>query len=360
MSQITIKEEGISKEQFEKFKHELHESLKPRVTPQSLNEAGRSMEEDYKPKLAEAIKSRKRIEYSEGVTNKKKLVEAIGALSGGSAIPEVWAAEVERLHIYPNSKFLSVPGLVNWKDDVTGQPGSTVHVPTVDKIVGVDVTEGTEPTISAATVNSVPIALKTIGAAYYMTKADAEELLPGAIDALNAGLGSGIAQKLDTDFIGWLNAPLGVTRGTYDLTSSTPSTLRGSYIATAIGSMRAGTYEPAILLVHPYQMTALLKDQAFYDASQFGSREVIERGAVANYFGVDLVQTPLIYSTGNTYKAYLIAKGAVCGAVKRRPEIETDYIIESGRHYVRMDMRFGGTIVHMDGVLQILTKNDQA
>ena len=365
---IIVEVQGaVKQEDLEKFKKELTEALKtanqPAPKPTALNEAATPKTEDYKPKLAELIKHKRKISYSLGINDatpqdQKELCEAYGALSGGSAIPQIWAAEVERLHIYPNSKFLSTPGLVNWKDDITGNPGNQVHVPTVEKVVAVDVTEGTEPTINAATVSSVPISLKTIGAGYYMSKADTEDLLPGAIDALNAGLGTGIAEKVDADFLAWLAAPKAATRGTLDLTGATPTTLRGSYIAASIGSLRAATYEPAFLIVHPLQMVSLLKDAAFYDASQFGSAEVTQRGAVANYFGVDLIQTPLVYSTGATYKAFLLAKGAICGAIKRRPEINTDYIIESGRNYVRMDMRFGGTIVHPDGVFEIKTKSD--
>lgn len=331
------------------IRRDIRESKTIKPSPKSLNEAASRQPEDYREKLIEALKDKKRIEFSAGITSRKRMVEAIGALSGGSAIPEVWSSEVERLHVYPNSKFLSVPGLVNWKDDITGAPGDTINVPTVDKVVAVAVTEGTEPTVSAGTVSSIPVTLATIGAAYYMTKADVEELIPGTIDALNEGLGAANAEKVDTDWLGWLENPNVAIRGTLDITAA----LTGSAIAEAIGSLRAGTYEPAFLLVHPVAMVSLLQDQAFYDASQFGTREVIERGAVANYFGVDIIQTPLIDGTGGTYRNFMVAKGALVGAIKRQPEIETDYIIESGRHYIRMDMRFGGTIVHTDGVFEI-------
>lgn len=339
----------------ERMKRSMREAATPVQKPQSLNESAGPVQEDYKPGLIEALKGRRKISYSEGVTTRKMMQEAIGSLVGGSAIPEIWAAEVERLHVYPNSKFLSVPGLVNWKDDITGAPGDTINVPTVEKVVAVSVQEGAEPTISAATVSSVPVTLATIGAAYYMTKSDVEELIPSTVDALNAGLGSAIAEKVDTDYLGYCDSPNGLAGGT--LTTAILGTvgMTGSILARAIGSMRARTYEPAFYVCHPLTLIKMLQEQRFYDASQFGTREVAERGAIANYFGVDIITTPVVPNSGGTYKSFLLAKGACVGAVKRRPEIETDYIIESGRHYVRMDMRWGGTIVHLHGLFEVNT-----
>jgi len=350
--QIVVDTTELRKE-LEKMRHEMTELRKlstPDPSPTRLNEAAiPPSPEDYKSKIVEAIKGGIRIDTAK--QTREQMTEAIGALSGGSAIPEVWAAEVERLHVYPNSKFLSVPGLVNWKDDITGSPGDRVHIPTVEKVVAVAVSEGTEPTISAATVNSIPVTLQTIGAAYYMTEADVEDLIPSTIDALNEGLGAGIAEKVDTDWLTWLENPSTSIKGTL----AVAAVMTGSVIAEVIGSLRAGTYEPTFLIVHPVTMVSLLQNQAFYDAAQFGTREVIERGAVANYFGVDIIQTPLIDGTGGTYRSFMLAKGALGGAIKRRPDIRTDYVIESGRNYVRMTMRFGGTIIHTDGVHEITT-----
>lgn len=343
-------------EQFEtKMTNLVKEAVNPTPAPKALNEAASPTKEDYKQKLIEAMQAHKFIEWNEGVTSKKVMAEAIGALTSTSAVPDIWASEVERLHVYPNSVMLSTPGLVNWKSDITGKPGNKIEVPTVDKVVAVAVTDGTEPTISAATVSKVQITLNVIGASYYLTSSDIEDMVPGTIDALNAGLGSGIAQKLDTDFISYLNAPDGVTRGTLTTATLGSVAMSGSILARAMGSLRAGTYNPAFFLTHPQCIVSLMQNQAFYDASQFGNNEVTQRGAVASYYGVDIVSTPVIYSTGGTYKSYLVSKGALVGAIKRKPEIVSQYVIESGRTYVRADMRWGGTIAHFDGVFQVCT-----
>ena len=359
--QIIVDTSGITR-QLEEMKiqlREMKENQNPIAKPAALNEAVANGKEDYKVKLIEAIKGHKYIEWNEGITNPKVMSEAIGALTGANAIPDVWSSEVERLHVYPNSVFLSVPGLVNWKTDIVGRPGSTVEVPTVEKVVAVAVTDGTEPTATAATVSKVQIALSVIGASYYMTKSDIEDMVPSTIDALNAGLGSAIAEKLDTNFLTYLSAPASGTntRGTLTTAALSSISMTGSLLARAVGSLRAGTYNPAFYICHPQTLISMMQTQAFYDASQFGTREVAERGAVANYFGVDIITTPCAYSTGGTYKSLLIAKGALCGVIKRKPEIESQYVIESGRTYIRADLRWGGTIVHGDGVFEINTKD---
>lgn len=395
--QIIVDTSGIQKEladnrkEIAELKKLIQESRTPEPKPESLNEAAQGSTDyrrEYKQKLAEAIKNRRtfrgvRGEAKDNIIKELGLIKAseqevkafsesfskpiresllqegtIPAITTTSALPDVWAAEVERLHVYANSKFLSVPGLVKWKTDIQGA-GTTVEVVTVGKAIAVAVDEGTEPTTNAATVGKIQISLTTRGCAYYLTEADVEDIVPSTIDALNAGLGSGIAEKLDSDFYTWASAPASGTNIGGTLTTAILGTvaMSGSILARAMGSMRSKTYEPAFFFCHPQTVTKMMQNQQFYDASQFGTRDVIERGAIANYYGVDFIQTPVVYSTGGTYKSLLLARGAMGGVMKRTPVARTDYIIESGRNYVKMTARYGGTPLHSDGIWQIDTSD---
>lgn len=372
---------------------ELRAAQTPEPKPQRMNEAAQpktNWRQDYRVKLAEAIKSRTSFSAFRGqatdslrqklgdvqispddakgfadnfapskpMQESLQLQEAIPAITTTNALPDVWAAEVERTHIYPNSKFLNVPGLVKWKTDIQGA-GTTVEVVTVGKAIAVAITEGSEPTTNAATISKIQIALASRGCAYYLTEADVEDMVPSTIDALNAGLGSGIAEKLDSDFYTWAVTPASGSNIGGTLTTAVLGTvaMSGSILARAMGSMRSKTYEPAFFFCHPQTVTKMMQNQQFYDASQFGTRDVIERGAIASYYGVDFIQSTVVTSTGGTYKSALLARGAMGGVMKRTPVARSDYIIESGRNYVRMTGRYGGTPLHGDGVWEIDTSD---
>lgn len=325
----------------------LQESIKETVGGAREGGEPAPPEIEYKGKLVELIKGARKLSNK---PEDRQLMEAIGAVSAGSAIPEIWAAEIERLHVYPKSIFLT-GGFVNWKEELTGKPGDTVHVITVEKIVAVDAVAGDEPTISAAPISSVPVTLKEIEAAYYITKSDLEDVVPSTVDALNDGLGTGLAEKVDTDFFTWLDG-LAACAGTLDVGAA----MTGSAIAEAKGSMEAGTYDPVALLVGPQAHASLTQDEQFTNAAKYGARDVITRGFVADYLDIAIFRTPLLGGAdGGSYTSWLLAQGAVCGAVKRQPDMESDYSIKDRRQYVISTMRFGGTMPHPDGIFKITT-----
>jgi hypothetical protein len=69
---------------------------------------------------------------------------------------------------------------------------------------------------------------------------------------------------------------------------------------------------------------------------------------------VPLVQGTLVYG-GGTYRSFMMAKGAIVGAIKRDLGFEKEYYVKDQREYTVASIRFGGTVVHTSGIGLILT-----
>lgn len=165
------------------------------------------------------------------------LTETIGSVNPDCCIPEIWADDVERTHIYPGSVFWGA-WFVRWERGIDGQPGDTVWICTVGTAVATTIAAAcTEPTTTGATITCKSMTLTDYACAFYMCKNDIESVMPDLINELNAGLGSCLERQIDNYFFDVARTD-DCTAGT--LTSS--SALSGSLIAEAMGSMRNGKW----------------------------------------------------------------------------------------------------------------------
>jgi len=367
---IIVEKEGISKEELAKALEENTKKILEAVTsPEKLESATEVLpgetSEDYREKLVESLTTPRETsgwkwngpqdneEAKQVVGEVKvadpKLQEAIGAVTATNAIPEIWAAEVERLSVYPNSAFWGAP-YINWKTEIKGKPGDTVNVITVAPVVCADL-GCEEPTTTAATIGKVPITLTNQVCAYYICKTDMEDVVPDTIDKLNEGLASCLDVCIDNYFL--KQALVGANAGTYTHTAG----MTGSLIARAMGSMEAGTYEPAVLIMHPVVYKGLMQDSQFTNAATFGNRSVIARGEIDSFLGVQMIERPkgTLAVGGGTYRSLMLANGAVAGAIKRGITLETEYVARLQQKFILASVRFGGTVVHTNGVFWIVT-----
>lgn len=136
---------------------------------------------DYKAPLVEMLKTKK--SFTTDIKVKKKLEEAIGAVSAANAIPEIWAADVERCCPFPASAFWGAP-FMKWHDDVKGAPGDTVNVVTVGKADCIT-PYCEEGTTTAASVGKEAITLTEYKCAHYICKTDLEDMVPDTVTELN-------------------------------------------------------------------------------------------------------------------------------------------------------------------------------
>ena len=284
-----------------------------------------------------------------------KLMEAIGSVNPDCCIPEVWADDVERTHVYPGSVFWGA-WFVRWERGIQGQPGDKVWICTVGTAVATTIAaECTEPTTTGATISCKAINLTDYACAFYMCKNDIESVQPDLITELNAGLGSCLERQIDNYFFDVARTN-GCTAGT--LTSS--SALSGSLIAEGMGSMRNGTYEPVVLITHPVPMSSLLQDSNFVYACRYGNRDVITGGRVLEWLNLQILMVPkgtLSIGSGS-YDSLLLAKNALAAAVKHGLRIESEYSVINQRRYVLATIKFGGTCLHPDGIWWIRSTDD--
>lgn len=272
--------------------------------------------------------------------------EAIGALSAGSAVPEVWARDVFRCCPYPASAFLYAP-FIKWHTDIKGKPGDTIHVITVGKA-----TCGTagcaEPESTAPSIGAIAITLEEYQCSLYVCRNDLEDMVEDTITEINNSLASCLDECIDNAFIAnimGLGSTLDKGLGTYD----------PNWIAEAMGTMRSGTCEPVALIIHPAVEAAFMQNSQFVNAATFGDRSVITGGHIISYLGLDIIVVPKgsLIPTVGTYASLMLSRYAVHAAMKRDPTIESQYLVQTQRKYIYASVRFGKSVVCNDGVLWI-------
>ena len=102
----------------------MKDSQIPVEKPTSLTETVKPTY-DYRQKLAEMIRDPNRTgDFIWGKNDNRgedlRLFETIGAASAGSAVPEIWAADVFRCCPYPASAFWDAP-FIKWHEDIHGK-----------------------------------------------------------------------------------------------------------------------------------------------------------------------------------------------------------------------------------------------
>jgi hypothetical protein len=338
----------------DKLATKIAEKMAPAQTPTALNEPPVSVKPfDYKTKLCEMVRNTNLgFKYSgdkDLKTQENQFFESIGALSAGSAVPEIWASEVYRSSIYPASAFLNAP-FVKWHDDIKGKPGDTVHVITVGKAIG-----GTagcaEPVSTAPSVSAVAITLEEWQCSMYVCKNDLEDVVEDTLVAINDSLSECIDVMVDQSFISGLVGK----GGTLDLGTAymTPGV-----IAQAIGTMRTGTLEPVVMITSPAIESRLMRDSQFVNAATFGDRSVITGGHIVNYLGLQIIVAPvgsLTVDAPGTYQSLFLSRYAVHGAKKRDLSMESQYMTQTQRKYLYASIRFGKSVVDNNGVLWLRT-----
>ena len=326
------------------------EAQTPTPKPISLDEPSVAPEFDYREKLIEMIKvGSDSGNFVWNGAQDNKYFEAIGALSGGSAIPEIWAKDVFRCCPYPASAFLGAP-YIKWHEDIKGKAGDTVHVITVGR-ASCGTAGCAEPASTAPTVGAVAITLEEYQCSMYVCRDDLEDMVPDTITELNNALAECIDICIDNAFIAnIIGQGSTLAKGTGNITAA--------WIAEAIGTMRSGTCEPVVLIIHPAVEARLMQDSQFVNAATFGDRSVITGGHIVKYLGLDIVVIPkgsLVVAAPGTYASIMMSRYAVHAAMKRAPTMETQYLVQTQRKYLYASVRFGKSVVCNDGLLIIHT-----
>ncbi len=358
---FNIKELNENIKEITKTVKDLQSKATPAEKPVALTESNTKPTVDYKKKLLGLLqdtgpngnfKWTPRSFAPEDMQKETKMFETIGALSAGSAIPDLWATDIQLLQSYPASAFLKNPAIV-WHEDMNGKAGDSINVITVlQPVAG---TAGcAEPNGTAPTVSALNVSLTEWQCAMSICRDDLEDMVPETVTAMSESLTKCLDAGIDNYFVGAISPVCAgtVNTGTFPMTPAR--------IAEAIGSCRCGTEEPVAGIMHPVVEAQLMRDSQFVNAATFGARDVITGGHITNYLGIPFIVVPCGSLTvgaapGTAYETYILAKGAVHGAMKRPPSIESQYMVQTQKKYVYASVRFGAAMVNKVGCWKIRT-----
>lgn len=268
-------------------------------------------------------------------------IDVVKALTGTSDleefIPEVWAREIER-QAQPNRVMRNLQPQVVVNTDLLEAPGDIVHIAKLNDLTtgAIELTEtvaidpeamsGSEITLTPTEYGAgIQISRKAQRRAYINTMNEATELL-----------GRALAQKEDTEII-----EKGIAGATQFVFTDPSYTSVNDILAT--DTLEPGTLRrartllrnqdapgPYVVIIHPEQEGALLDDDQFIDASQYGSNEVVLNGEIGRWLGMRVIVTTNIPVNTNTqpvdyYSALILGERSLCIALKANPDFQEDY-----------------------------------
>lgn len=203
-------------------------------TKTNPNDAEKALKDVFT--IKESVSDRgKTTEYVLKASAQASLTEGIGSINPDCCIPEVWADDVERTHVYPGSVFWGA-WFVRWERGIQNQPGDRVWICTVGTAMSTTIAAACdEPTTVGATITCPYITLTDMACGYYMCKNDIESVQPDLITEINAGLSDCLNREIDNYFF-----RVARTNNCTAGTVLSGSALSGSLIAEAMGSMRNG------------------------------------------------------------------------------------------------------------------------
>lgn len=229
-------------------------------------------------------------------------------------------------------------------------PGDTVHVITVGKAV-CGTAGCAEPASTAPTIGATAITLEEYQCSLYVCRDDLEDMVEDTITEINNSLASCLDECIDNAFIANL-------RGIGSTVDKGTAYITPAFIAETIGSVRNGTCEPVVVIMHPVVEARLMQNAQFVNASTYGDRSVITGGHILVYLGLDFVVVPkgsLVQNAPGTYHTLFLSRHAVHAAKKRNPTIETQYLVQTQRKYIYASVRFGKAGVCEDGIWWLLS-----
>ena len=185
---------------------------------------------------------------------------------------------------------------------LVGVPGSEITLPSFNYIgAAEDVAEGVAVTPSVMTTSTKKAAIKKAVKAVDLTD---EAKLSGYGDPVAqraAQLAKSIADKVDNDILAALS---GAT-----LVATNANKISYEGIMDAIDKLAEEDAQKKVIFIAPSQLTALRKEDKFYDKSKYGN-DVIMTGEVGMVGGCRVVVSKKISDAGATIDNYIVCVNA--------------------------------------------------
>jgi hypothetical protein len=285
------------------------------------------------------------------------------AAEGESIAPNVWDVALRDFE----EKALIVTPLAEQFD--FRKPGQDLTVTVDDRPSAAGaLTETVDVTISAFTTRQVTFTPVEQGAAYQLTRGMAARGFFDIAERMVRKLGYSLAERKDTLAVSELQTGAGAAviangkSATSDL-AATDFTSFLTDLSSAMYEIRQHFYKPKFLLINAYQEHKLRTHGTtitLADASQFGTREMIERGFVGRLFGLEVYTSDTIAATSNVAKAIVLGasqtgENALAYAIKRDPIIEKEYHAR-GRYWdIVAHEEYDFVLIHPDAVCTLAT-----
>ena len=172
--------------------------------------------------------------------------------------------------------------------DLVGSPARSLIVGQRGTIAAAAVGEGSTIGLVNPTYTPYTITPTKFGVAVEITN---EAINAFQFDLINdwlAEAGYAMGKFLDTTIVNLLETAA-ASIGT--VTATTSGVLSYDDVVGAVQNVRASNWDPDFLVINPAQMTDLLKDTKFINASAYGGREPLLRGEIGQFAGVRVLVT---------------------------------------------------------------------
>ena len=149
-------------------------------------------------------------------------------------------------------------------------------------------------------------------------------------------------------------------------TLATGDVLTPDVIVDARKLLRIYNYDPAVLVIHPYQEGSLMKDSQFTNASEYGGREVILNGEIGKFSGTKVIVTTNVDAKTTTtdswgadgHLCFMIGKNAqgqwpVTIVWKEKPAYSYEFLKRWNNHYIYVDAAYDVELVLDAAVCEI-------
>lgn len=289
-------------------------------------------------------------------------VDVVKAITGTTEldllIPEVWAEEIEYAAQEKRvMRQLDGQALVVNTDLLDG-PGDIVHIAKLNNLTAAAaIAETTEVDPQQMSDDELQLTPTEYATGVELTRKAMRRTLANAMDAAIKQLGWAMAQGEDEAIIA--AAIAGASAEVYpDVSYTTVNNITADDVYTPDIIRRAKvTLESNNItgqmwnIIHPVQKGALLADDQFIVASEYGGNTVVMTGEIGEYLGVRILQTTNIPSAVNTgtvtyYKALFLGERALAIALKANPDYQEDYNVKARTTTIISVMEFEADVLN--------------
>lgn len=272
-------------------------------------------------------------------------------------LPALWSTETLRA----TENALVLAGLVKRYDSQVKAKGASIKVPNISNLDVTAKSANTDVTTQTVTETSTTITIDK----HYESSFEIEDIVAvqSAYDLrseYSSKAGYAIAKQVDTD-VGGLYSSLTTTDiGTYGVD------IGDAAIVNALTTLNVNDLplESRAIVIHPYQLAAIMKLDKFVKADFLGNYNEatpVRKGPNSRYMWGEIYGTPVYYTnniqttagTPTQYHNLVFHKEAFALALQQAPRLQAAYWLPSLAWKVVVDVIYGVSILRTTGGVEL-------